>query len=105
MIKLWSKQSGKFQKYQAKSTPLKEIKLIGITVNIIIMANKVTIIKNNNGSKKVIIGTRKDNSDAIKSKTIKVSEPIDRRPKPGTPKIVLTYERNGYKYGGKKKYK
>ena len=32
------------------------------------MANKVTIIKNNNGSKKVIIGTRKDNSDAIKSR-------------------------------------
>ena len=69
------------------------------------MANKVTIIKNNNGSKKVIIGTRKDNSDAIKSKTIKVSEPINRRPKTGTPKIGLTYERNGYKYGGKKKCK
>ena len=69
------------------------------------MANKVTIIKNNNGSKKVIIGTRKDNFDAIKSTTIKVSEPIDRRPKPGTPKIGLTDERNGYKYGGKKKYK
>ena len=30
------------------------------------MANKVTIIKNNNGSKKVIIGTRKDNSDTVK---------------------------------------
>ena len=69
------------------------------------MANKVTIIKNNNGFKKVIIGTRKDNSDAVKSKTIKVSEPIDRRPKPGTPKIGLTYERNGYKYGGKSKVK
>ena len=69
------------------------------------MANKVTIIKNNNGSKKVIIATRKDNSDAIKSKTIKISEPIDRRPKPGTPKIGLTYERNGYKYGGKSKVK
>ena len=69
------------------------------------MVNKVIIIKNNNGSKKVIIGTRKDSSDAIKSKTIKISEPIDRRPKPGTPKIGLTYERNGYKYGGKKKCK
>lgn len=84
---------------------LRRVKLIGFTVNITIMANKVTIIKNNNGSKKVIIGTRKDNSDAIKSKTIKVSEPIDRRPKPGTPKIGLTDERNGYKYGGKKKCK
>ena len=30
------------------------------------MANKITIIKNNNGYKKVIIGTRKDNSDAVK---------------------------------------
>ena len=69
------------------------------------MATKITIIKNNNGSKKVIIGTRKTNEDAVKSKTIKVSEPVDRRPKPGTPKIGLTNERNGYKYGGKKKCK
>ena len=59
------------------------------------MANKVTIIKNNNGSKKVIIGIRKDNSDAIKSTTIKVSEPIDRRSKHSNSKIGLTYERNG----------
>ena len=69
------------------------------------MPIKITIIKNNDGSKKVIIGTRKDNSNAIKSKNIKVSEPIDRRPKPGTPKIGLTDERNEYKYGGKKKCK
>ena len=69
------------------------------------MANKVTIIKNNNGSKKVIIGTRKDNSDAIKSRNIKVSEPVDRRPKPGTPKISISNEKNGYKYGGKVKLK
>ena len=69
------------------------------------MPTKITILKNNDGSKKVIIATRKDNSDAIKSKTIKVSEPIDRRPKPGTPKIGLTDERNGNKYGGKKKCK
>ena len=55
--------------------------------------------------KKVIIGTRKDNYDAVKSKTIKVSEPIDRRPKPGTPKIGLTDERNGYKNRRKKKCK
>ena len=34
------------------------------------MANKVKIIKNNNGSKKVIIGTRKDNTDVIKSRNI-----------------------------------
>lgn len=67
------------------------------------MANKVTIIKNNNGSKKVIIGTRKDNSDAIKSKTIKVSEPSDNRSKPIVTKAGLTTERNAYKNGGKKK--
>lgn len=79
--------------------------MIDFNVNITIMANKITIIKNNNGSKKVIIGTRKTNEDAVKSKTIKVSEPVDRRPKPGTPKISLTNERNGYKYGGKKKCK
>ena len=69
------------------------------------MANKVTIIKNNNGSKKVIIAKRKYNTDAIKSENIKISEPIDKRPKPVTPKIGLTNERNGYKYGGKKKCK
>ena len=67
------------------------------------MANKVTIIKNNNGSKKVIIGTRKTNEDAVKSKTIKVSEPVDRRPKPIVTKAGLTTERNAYKNGGKKK--
>ena len=61
------------------------------------MANKVTIIKNNNGSKKVIIATRKDNYDAKKTKKIKVTETIDRRPKPSTPKKGLTDERNGYK--------
>lgn len=69
------------------------------------MSKKITITRNANGSKKVIIGTRKQQEDAIISKDIKVSEPIDRRPKPGTPKIGLTDERNGYKYGGKKKCK
>ena len=69
------------------------------------MANKITIIKNNNGSKKVIIGTRKTNEDAVKSKTIKVSEPIDKRSKPIVTKAGLTTERNAYKNGGKKKCK
>ena len=69
------------------------------------MSKKITITRSANGSKKIIIGTRKQQEDAIVSKDIKVSEPIDRRPKPGTPKIGLTYERNGYKYGGKKKCK
>ena len=69
------------------------------------MPTKITIIKNNDGSKKVIIGTKTTNSNNTKSKTITNSKLIDRRPKPGTPKIGLTYERNGYKYGGKSKVK
>ena len=69
------------------------------------MSKKITITRSANGSKKVIIGTRKQQEDAVVSKDIKVSEPIDKRPKPGTPKIGLTDERNGYKYGGKKKCK
>ena len=69
------------------------------------MSKKITITRSSNGSKKVIIGTRKQQEDTVVSKDIKVSEPIDRRPKPGTPKIGLTDERNGYKYGGKKKCK
>ena len=69
------------------------------------MPTKITVIKNNDGSKKVIIGTKTTNSNNTKSKTITNSKSIDRRPKPGTPKIGLTYERNGYKYGGKSKVK
>ena len=69
------------------------------------MPKKITTTRSANGSKKVIIGTRKQPGDATVSKNIKVSEPIDKRPKPGTPKIGLTDERNGYKYGGKKKCK
>ena len=67
------------------------------------MANKVTIIKNNNGYKKVIITKRKDNNNAIKSENIKISEPIDKRSKPIVTKAGLTTERNAYKNGGKKK--
>lgn len=70
-----------------------------------IMANKITIVRNKDGSKKVIIGTRKDNTEAIKSREIKLKENTDNRPKPGTPKIGLTDERDGYKCGGKKKIK
>ena len=69
------------------------------------MSKKISTTRSANGSKKVIIGTRKQQEDAVVSKDIKVSEPIDRRPKPGTPKIGLTDERNEYKYGGKKKCK
>ena len=69
------------------------------------MSKKITITRSADGYKKVIIGTRKQQEDAVVSKDIKVSEPINRRPKPGTPKIGLTDERNGYKYGGKKKCK
>lgn len=69
------------------------------------MSKKITITRSADGSKKVIIGTRKQQEDAAVSKDIKVSEPVDRRPKPGTPKISISNEKNGYKYGGKLKLK
>ncbi len=69
------------------------------------MPNKIVITKTSDGTKKVIVGTRRTSADANSSKTIKVSQPVDRRPKPGTPKIGLTNEKNGYKYGGQKKFR
>lgn len=69
------------------------------------MPTKITIVKNTDGSKKVIIGTKTTSSNNTKFKPTTNSKSIDRRPKPGTPKIGLTNERNGYKYGGKSKVK
>lgn len=69
------------------------------------MPNKIVITKTTDGTKKVIVGSRRTSDDANSSKIIKVSQPVDRRPKPGTPKIGLTNEKNGYKYGGQKKFR
>lgn len=69
------------------------------------MPKKIIKVVHSDGTKKVIVGTRKQQEDAVVSKDIKVSEPVDRRPKPGTPKISISDEKNGYKYGGKLKLK
>ena len=72
------------------------------------MARKVVTVTHPDGTKKVIVG-KESTAKLIPSDT---SKPIvtkeaekDRRPKPGTPKISITNERNGYKYGGKAKHK
>ena len=72
------------------------------------MARKVVTVTHPDGTKKVIVGKQ------ITSQTAPVdtSKPVstrkaeeDRRPKPGTPAVGLTKQRNGYKRGGKIKFK
>jgi hypothetical protein len=64
------------------------------------MGRKVVTVTHPDGTKKVIVG--QPNS----SQPVKTREPEeDRRPKPGTPKISISKERNGYKHGGKFKFK
>ena len=72
------------------------------------MPRKVITVTHPDGTKKVIVG-KQSTSQPIPSNT---SKPIvtkesdeDRRPKPVTPKISITKERNGYKNGGKIKHK
>lgn len=64
------------------------------------MARKVVTITHPDGTKKVIVGQATE-SQAVSGR--KAEE--DRRPKPGTPKIGISHERNGYKRGGKVKFK
>lgn len=64
-----------------------------------IMARKVITVTHPDGTKKLIVG-KPSNGTPVKTR-----EGIDRRPKPGTPKIGISYERNGYKRGGKVKFK
>ena len=64
------------------------------------MARRIVTVTHPDGTKKVIIGQASNN---IPVKTIESEE--DKRPKPGTPKISISKEKNGYKYGGKVKYK
>ena len=64
------------------------------------MARKVVTITHPDGTKKVIVGQP---SNKIPVKTRELEE--DRRPKPVTPKISISKEKNGYKYGGKIKCK
>jgi len=64
------------------------------------MARKVITVTHPDGTKKVIVGQQ---SNGVPVKTRELEK--DRRPKPGTPKISITNEKNGYRYGGKVKFK
>ena len=72
------------------------------------MARKVVTITHPDGTKKIIV-SKESISKPISTDT---SKPVstreadkDRRPKPGTPAVGLTKQRNGYKHGGKIKFK
>lgn len=64
------------------------------------MAKKVVTITHPDGTKKVVV-SKESNSTPVKT----IEGKSTGRPKPGTPKVGLTKERNGYKYGGKIKSK
>ena len=64
------------------------------------MARRVVTVIHPDGTKKVIVGRQNNN---VPTKVIESEE--DKRAKPGTPKVGLTKERNGYKHGGKFKFK
>ena len=64
------------------------------------MARKVVTVTHPDGTKKVIVGKPTDSQPVVTKEAEK-----DRRPKPGTPKIGISHERNGYKNGGKLKLK
>lgn len=64
------------------------------------MTRKVVTVTHPDGTKKVIVG-QKSNQEPVKTR----EGEKDRRAKPGTPKISITNEKNGYKYGGKVKLK
>ena len=72
------------------------------------MARKVVTITHPDGTKKVIVGKQNISQpvsvDTSKPVSIREEEK-DRRPKPGTPAVGLTKQRNGYKRGGKIKFK
>lgn len=64
------------------------------------MARKIVTVTHPDGTKKVIV-SQSSNGTPVKTR----ESEKDRRPKPGTPKISITNEKNGYKYGGKVKFK
>ena len=72
------------------------------------MARKVVTITHPDGTKKVIVGKQ----STSQTTSVDTSKPVstreeekDRRPKPGTPAVGLNKQRNGYKRGGKIKFK
>lgn len=69
------------------------------------MSRKVIIVNRPDGTKKIIVGDANNKAIASNNNLVKVREGTDRRPKPVTPKISISKEKNGYKYGGKIKLK
>lgn len=72
------------------------------------MSRRIVTVTHPDGTKKVIVGKQTTSqptpSDTSKPVLTRESEK-DRRPKPETPFTGLTKERNGYKRGGKIKFK
>lgn len=64
------------------------------------MARRIITVTHPDGTKKVIVGPAGNTKPVLTREANK-----DRRPKPVTPKISITNEKNGYKYGGKVKFK
>ena len=63
------------------------------------MGRRIVTVTHPDGTKKVIVGQESNKTP------VKTREGVDKRPKPVTPKISITNEKNGYKYGGKVKSK
>lgn len=59
------------------------------------MGKPVVKVTSPDGTKKILVGKPST------GQPVKTRENINRRPKPGTPKIGISHERNGYKRGGK----
>lgn len=72
------------------------------------MSRRIVTVTHPDGTKKVIVGKQNTYQyvSADTSKPVSTrEEEKDRRPKPGTPAVGLTKQRNGYKHGGKIKFK
>ena len=72
------------------------------------MARRIVTVTHPDGTKKVIVGKQSTSQPT----PVDISKPVstreeekDRRPKPGTPAVGLTKQRNGYKRGGNIKFK
>ena len=72
------------------------------------MSHRIVTVTHPDGTKKVIVGKQSTSNPT----SVDISKPVStreaekyRRPKPGTPKIGISHERNGYKNGGKLKLK
>ena len=72
------------------------------------MARRIVTVTHPDGTKKVIVGKQSTSQptpvDTSKPVSTRKAEE-DKRPKPGTPAVGLTKQRNGYKSGGKIKFK